>query len=132
MRLIGQLFIKITTLLQNETKLRSLQSRLNLRSIVTNVQLYVLNIASNNLCTFYCEEPKTLIHLFCDCKIVDTFWNDVFDWILARFCINTHLNLHFLSAFSCLGVATAGNLHFVIWHFCFCGRMPFLPPTLSS
>ena len=32
----------------NKTKLRSFQIRLNVRSIVTNVQLYVLNIASNN------------------------------------------------------------------------------------
>ena len=40
----------------NETKLRLFQIRLNLRSIVTNVQLYVLDIASNNLCTFCREE----------------------------------------------------------------------------
>ena len=63
----------------NETKLRSFQIRLNLRSIVTNVQLHVLDIASDNLCTFCCEKPEILIHLFCDCKIVDAFWNDVFD-----------------------------------------------------
>ena len=33
-----------------------------------------------------------MIHLFCDCKIVDAFWNDVFDWILARFRINVPSN----------------------------------------
>ena len=63
----------------NKTKLRSFQIRLNLRSIVTNVQLYGLDIASNNLSTFCLEEPETLIYLFCDCQIVDAFWNDVFD-----------------------------------------------------
>ena len=31
-------------------------------------------------------------HLFCDCKIVDAFWNDVFGWILARFHINIPSN----------------------------------------
>ena len=56
--------------------------------MVTNAQLYVLDIASDNLSTFCREEPETLIHLFCDRKIVDAFWNDVFDWILARFPIN--------------------------------------------
>ena len=76
----------------NETKLRSFQIRLNLRSIVTNVQLYVLNIASDNLYRFCREKPETSIHLFCNCKIVDAFWNNVFDWILARFCINISLN----------------------------------------
>ena len=72
----------------NETKLRSFQIRLNLRSIVTNIQLHVLDIASDNLCTFCREEPETLIHLFWDCKIVDAFWNDVFE----RFCINVPSN----------------------------------------
>ena len=76
----------------NETKLRSFQIRLNLRSIVTKIQLCVLDITSDNLCTFCREEPETLIHLFCDCKIVDAFWNDVFDWILARFRINVPSN----------------------------------------
>ena len=63
----------------NETKLRSFQIRLNLRSIVTGVQLHVLDIASDNLCTFCREKPETLIHLFCESKIVDAFWNYVFD-----------------------------------------------------
>ena len=76
----------------NETKLRSFQIRLNLRSIVTKIQLCVLDITSDNLCTFCGEEPETLIHLFCDCKIVDAFWNDVFHWILARFRINVPSN----------------------------------------
>ena len=76
----------------NATKLRSFQIRLNLRSIVTNIQLHVLDIASDNLCTFCREEPETLIHLFYDCKIVDAFWNNVFDWILARFRINVPSN----------------------------------------
>ena len=52
------------------------------------MQLYVLDISSDNLFIFRREEPETLIHLFCDCKIVDAFWNDVFNRILARFRIN--------------------------------------------
>ena len=56
------------------------------------LELYVLDIASNNLCTFCGEESETLIHLFCDCKIVDAFCNDGFDWISARFHINVPSN----------------------------------------
>ena len=64
MQLTGQLFMKIATMPQMKTKLRSFQIRLNLRSIVTNVQLCVFDVASDNLCTFCREEPETLIYLF--------------------------------------------------------------------
>ena len=57
----------------NETKLRLFQIILNLRSIVTNVQQHVLDIASDHLCTFCREERETVLHLFCGCKIVDAF-----------------------------------------------------------
>ena len=88
MQLNGQLFMKNNYCATNETKPQSFQIKLNLRLIVTNVQPYVLDIAYNNQCTFCCAESKTLIHLFCDCKIVDAFWNDVFRWNLVRFLIN--------------------------------------------
>ena len=91
MQFVGKLFIN-NYYATNETKLRSFQVRLNLRSIVTIVQLYVLDIASDNLRTFCREEPETLIHLFRDCRIVGAFWNDVFDWIFARFRINITSN----------------------------------------
>ena len=59
----------------NETKLRSFQIRLNLRSIVTIVgyNCMFLILLLINLCTFCREEPETPIHLYCDCKIVDAF-----------------------------------------------------------
>ena len=47
-----------------------------------------------------------------------------------RFC-NKFKVLLFLSAYSQLGVATAHICIFMTWHL-FYGRMPFLPPTLSS
>ena len=41
-----------------------------------------------------------ILELFCASKIVDAFWNDVFDWILARFSINIPSNnFHKLFAF---------------------------------
>ena len=76
----------------NETILRSFQIRLNLRSNFTNVQLYVLNIASDNLCTFCGEEPETLILLFCDCKLLTLSGinQSINQSILFYFCPNQH------------------------------------------
>ena len=40
----------------NETKLRSFQIRLNLRSIVTQLQLHGFKIVDDNLCKFCCKK----------------------------------------------------------------------------
>ena len=60
-------------------------SLLNRNSIVTNVQLHGFGIVASNCCVFCSEEPETIIHLFCDCKFVDIFWNDIFDWLSVKF-----------------------------------------------
>ena len=64
MQLIGSTIYKNKHYASIETKLRSFQIRLNLRSNVTNMQLYVLDTDSDNLCTFCREEAETLTHLF--------------------------------------------------------------------
>ena len=66
-----------------ETKLRSFQIRLNLRSVVTNVQLAGFDIIDSEMCTFCLQHPETINHLFLDCKIVEKFWKNIEDWILA-------------------------------------------------
>ena len=64
-----------------ETKLRSFQNRLNLKSIVKNIQLHGLEIV-----VYFClEEPETIMHLFCHCKFVQMFWCDVPDWLSVKF-----------------------------------------------
>ena len=47
-----------------ETKLRSFQIRLNLRSLVMNVQLVGFNISDSELCSFCLEQSETLMHFF--------------------------------------------------------------------
>ena len=69
----------------DEAKLRSLQIRLNLKSIVTNVQLYGLEIVDSNYCVFCLEEPETIMNLFCNCKFVDMCWCDVSDRLSVKF-----------------------------------------------
>ena len=61
----------------NETKFRSFQIRLNLRSIVTQLQPHGFEILDDNLCKFCGKEPDTLMHLFCNCEIAVSFWNNV-------------------------------------------------------
>ena len=47
-----------------ETKLRSFQIRLNLRSLVMNVQLAGFGIIDSELCSFCLQQPETLMHFF--------------------------------------------------------------------
>jgi len=75
----------------NEPKLRSFQIRLNLRAIVTNVQLCGLKMVESNLCGFCYKKPETLIHLFSECKVVDVFWNNVSDWLSAKLRLNVNI-----------------------------------------
>jgi len=53
-----------------ETKLRSFQTKLNCRAIVTNRQLHDFEIKSTDKCDFCGETTETLVHLFCSCKCV--------------------------------------------------------------
>ena len=65
----------------DETKLRSFQIRLNLRSIVTQLQLHGFELVDDNLCKLCGKESETLMHLFCDCEIVVSFWNNISEFM---------------------------------------------------
>ena len=41
-----------------------------------------------NVCKFCKKEPKTLMHLFCDCEILVGFWNSVSDFTSTRLRTN--------------------------------------------
>ena len=72
----------------NENKIKSFQIRLNLRSIVTQLQLHGFELVDDNLCKFCRKEPETLMHLFCDCEIVVSFWNNVSEFMSSRLRTN--------------------------------------------
>ena len=80
----------------NETKLRSFQIRLNFRSIVTQLQLHGFELVDNNLCKFCRKDPETLMHLFCDCEIVVSFWNNVSEFLSSRLRINIILRKQYM------------------------------------
>ena len=75
-----------------EVKLRSFQVKLNMRAIVTNVQIHGFGLIDTNLCSFCLVHAETLLHLFCKCHFVDCFWNDVISWISFYFKRNIQVN----------------------------------------
>ena len=89
----------------NETKLRSFHIRLNLRSILTQIQLHGRKLVDDNLCKFCGKEPETLMHLFCDCKIAGSFWNNIREFMPSRFRTNIVLRKqHMLFGFDHKGI----------------------------
>jgi len=44
------------------------------------------------ICSFCSKSSENLLHLICDCIIVEKFWNDVSKWIAAKFRTNFRLN----------------------------------------
>ena len=64
--------IKSLYVTTNVPKYRSFQYRLMYRAIVTNVHLAKWKITSTDLCTFCNVHSETYVHLFIECKKVQT------------------------------------------------------------
>ena len=47
------------------------------RAIITNKNLKLFKVKSDDRCTFCLEDTETLEHLFVNCKMVKRFWNEV-------------------------------------------------------
>jgi len=57
---------------------------------------YFFEFIEKDLFVFCCKSPETLLHLFYSCVIIETFWNDISEWlyelnILAKYRINFRL-----------------------------------------
>ena len=61
-----------------ETKLRSMQIKLNLRAMATHVQLHGRAIIESPFKSFCVQSPETTLHLVCFCQFLDQLWNNVF------------------------------------------------------
>ena len=64
------------------TKLRNFQFKLLHRRIVTNSFLHKIGIKNRNNCTFCEVERETLFHLFWCCRIVQSFWKILENWLI--------------------------------------------------
>ena len=62
--------------------------------------MHGLETVDSSCCVFCLEKPKTIMHLFCNCKFVQMFWCDVSDWLSVKFFHNFNFeNRHKLSEF---------------------------------
>ena len=67
-----------------ETKLQTFQFKLLHRKIATNDYLYKIGISLTDICTFCEQNTESLIHLFWDCELVQTFWKKIQHWLIQR------------------------------------------------
>ena len=71
-----------------DSKTRNFHFKFLHRIIATNDFLCKLGIIDNNKCTFCDEEVETLEHIFFDCNIVKTFWDQFTNWIRSKTLID--------------------------------------------
>ena len=64
-----------------DTKIRTFQFKFIHRRIATNEFLFRIGVKSSPRCNFCLKESQDLMHLFFDCSIVKTFWNEVNKWL---------------------------------------------------
>ena len=73
--------------LTNDKKLLIFKFRMLHRNTITNRNLNMwdrnkpLNEQRTDKCTFCNVFPETIEHIFYDCSIAQTIWNDIFTWI---------------------------------------------------
>ena len=88
-RLPNNILFKIA----NDIKLRWFQYRIIHRILSTNTYLYKIGIANNSNCTFCTEENETLLHIFGQCRFVQSLWDNILTWINDTLDINVELTL---------------------------------------
>ena len=83
-----------------ESKLRVFQLKLRHGKLATNYFLFKIGIKSNDQCSFCKESSETLLHLFWECPLVKSFWNEISNWMKKSSCF---LNEEF-SFLTCIGL----------------------------
>ena len=100
-----------------ETKLQTFQFKLLHRKIATNDYLYKIGISLTDICTFCEQNTESLIHLFWDCELIQTFWKKIQHWLIQR---QIKPQDFFLTLPTCLGLVDSTEdiqLYFYIMHF---------------
>ena len=63
-----------------------------MRAVVINIVLHGLEITTTDKCTFCDGEKEALLHLFCSCVKVASFWENVSNWIESKLKYRLGLN----------------------------------------
>lgn len=66
-------------IITTDSKLQSLQFKINHNIIFTNDKLFKCNMSDTQLCTFYFETKETLLHLFYECCFTRSVWYGLLD-----------------------------------------------------
>ena len=72
------------------TNTKWFQFRILHRILATNTFLHKIGLKDSNLCAFCNIEPETLSHLFYCCPFVNSFWNNLSQW-LTDSCENMNI-----------------------------------------
>ena len=72
-----------------DTKLRWLQYRILHFIITTNSSVSKFIIGQDSNCSFCGAHSETILHLFWECKFVQSFWKD-FSSIINKKCVHSH------------------------------------------
>ena len=97
----------------NESKLRIFQFKLLHRKLATNCFLFKIGIVANDQCTFCKASSETLLHLFWDCPVVKSFWNENNTWMRNSSCFPNE-DLSFLSCIGFVNDTTSLLFHHVL------------------
>ena len=82
-----------------ETKLTNFQYKFIHRRIATNSFLHKIGKSPSDKCTFCDLETKSLLHLFWECKFIQTFWKELESWLSTK--LQTPIAC---SKLNCLGI----------------------------
>ena len=107
----------VTKICCRNTKLYWFQYRLLHRILATKYLLTKMNIEQNNLCTFCGEEVEKLEHLFWQCNTVNTFWENIEQWIYDQnnYLINSLVEFSNEKSEGCCIYRHAGIDYIALW-----------------
>jgi hypothetical protein len=86
----------------SDVQLRWFQARLLNRLIPTQRYLYLRKLIDSPTCNFCQHEEQTLAHLFYDCNVIFSFWNDFLNTLKEK-CSHCH-NLRFVKELIIFGM----------------------------
>ena len=75
-----------------EVKLKWFIIRILSRIIGTNIILKGMGVKSDDMCTFCNEEEENIVHLFCECELVLSFWIRIKQLLVDNGIVNNNFN----------------------------------------